>query len=537
MLHKCFIRLSVLMLTLLSSAFTVSAAGQADSLAAAHALTQEDVDMVLGVFDGMQPYEIISRTEALINTGNSDEEAASIAYSVYRYYRESRIMGYDEVALYVADTYFLSGKYKLQDEEALLEMRLFVETNRHSMIGMKAPRMLLQDPAGTDFQVPSVGQDYSILYFYDDECPGCRRMTPMLMQYLMQGVKGLNVTVYMVYTQDDRQRWTEYVAKMVSPFDIPDNVTVVNLWNPDMRADIVMDYGVISTPKLFLVDRNGVIVGRELTPVALSQAIDLNESRLTPMEELMDQIFSPIAESGDTVEVEETIDAFFQDSKDNPEFFHEVFYTLYQFLRTSPSYVLQQGAAYLANKYIVSMPEMWETVEFTDKGVTSGSVIRADYASVDDFLDQTALAVLMFYRNPLDKPVADLELRTVNNKKLSVYDVKARYTVLYFYNMDCGLCNAVSEALCKIQNLYNQSDVRVVAIYTGTDRKWKKYVKEHERPWLDVWDRKRDSGMFDKYDLLDVPAIYLLDENKVTLAKDINPDVLGVLLEYYLTQD
>ena len=43
--------------------------------------------------------------------------------------------------------------------------------------------------------------------------------------------------------------------------------------------------------------------------------------------------------------------------------------------------------------------------------------------------------------------------------------------------------------------------------------------------------------MFDKYDLMDVPAIYLLDENKVTLAKDINPDVLSALLEYYLTSE
>ena len=43
--------------------------------------------------------------------------------------------------------------------------------------------------------------------------------------------------------------------------------------------------------------------------------------------------------------------------------------------------------------------------------------------------------------------------------------------------------------------------------------------------------------LIDKYDLMDVPAIYLLDENKVTLAKDINPDVLSALLEYYLAPE
>lgn len=76
--------------------------------------------------------------------------------------------------------------------------------------------------------------------------------------------------------------------------------------------------------------------------------------------------------------------------------------------------------------------------------------------------------------------------------------------------------------------------MEIVAIYTGRDNKWKNYLKENTPGWINLWDRKRASGMFDKYDLIDVPAIYLLDENKNTLAKDINPDVLSVLLEYYL---
>ena len=84
---------------------------------------------------------------------------------------------------------------------------------------------------------------------------------------------------------------------------------------------------------------------------------------------------------------------------------------------------------------------------------------------------------------------------------------------------------------------YDRADMEIVAIYTGTDNKWKNYIKENNPGWINLWDRKRESGMFDKYDLIDVPAIYLLDENKVTLAKDINPDVLSVLLEYYLAPE
>lgn len=525
---------------LLSAAAYTDASAQTDTLSTAsdEGMTQEDINLVMRVFDGQQPYEIIGRADAFIQTGKTDEERASLAYYIYRYYRESKIMGYDEIAVYIADTYFINGKYSLQDGNALMEMKLFAGTNRQSLIGMQAPELTLQDPAGSNVSATERGdQDYTVLYFYDDECASCIRTTPALMQYLIRSTSGLNFKVYMIFTQSDRERWMTYIQKAVHPFTVPGNVEIIHLWDPDMTSDFVNKYGVISTPKLFLLDRNGVIIGRDLTPVALSQVVEVHENQLNPTEMLFEQIFSPIANSADTTLVTKEIDTFFEDSKDNPEFFHELFYTLYQYLKNSGSYTLQQGAAYLANKYIAGMPEMWETVTFTDKGETKGSVIRADFSSPSDFIDQTALAVLMFYRNPLDKPVTDLELRTPKNKKFYIYDVHSRFTVLYFYNTDCALCRGVTKDLAKMYAEYDRADMEIVAIYTGTDNKWKNYIKENNPGWINLWDRKRESGMFDKYDLIDVPAIYLLDENKVTLAKDINPDVLSVLLEYYLAPE
>lgn len=532
---------------LLSAAFLLTAAQAASAqttvetpaadtaAAAGKGLSQEDINLVMSVFDGQQPYEIISRADAFINTGKTPEETARIAWYIYNYYRSSNIMGYDEIAIYIADSYFLNKRYTLPDESAMMEMRLFAETNRNSLIGMKAPSLTLQDPAGTEIRIPDGDQDYSVLYFYDDECPGCVRTTPALMQYMIRNSAGINFTIYMVYTQNDRERWMDYIQKAVQPFTLPANVRTVHLWDPDMTSDFVTKYGVISTPKLFLLDRNGNIIGRELTPTALGQVVDVHESQLNPTEMIFEQIFTPLANTTDTTLITKEIDTFFEDSKDNPDFFHELFYTLYQYLRTSTAYPLQQGAAYLANKYIASMPELWETVTFTDKGETSGSVIRADFKSPQDFIDQTALAVLMFYRNPLDKPVTDLELRTPKNKKMRIYDVpEAEYTVLYFYSMDCALCNAVTEELGKMYRQYSPSEVQFIAVYTGRDRSWKKYIKENDPGWINLWDQKRTSGMFDKYDLMDVPAIYLLDSEKKTVAKDINPDVLGALLKYFL---
>ena len=70
-------------------------------------LSQEDINLVMKVFDGREPSFIISRADAFIQTGKTDEETARIAWYIYNYYRQSNIMGYDEIAFYIADTYFV----------------------------------------------------------------------------------------------------------------------------------------------------------------------------------------------------------------------------------------------------------------------------------------------------------------------------------------------------------------------------------------------------------------------------------------------
>lgn len=515
---------------LLATIFT--AAAQQDTSTKTE-LSESDVEMVLQMFDGQQPSFIIPKVDILIQGGTNAENICSTAYMAYQYYRSSKIMGYDEIAIYIADNYFLNRKCNLHDKQ-YFEMKLFAESNRYSLIGMKAPKLELDDPAGNIIPVGNDNSDYKVLYFYDDECPACKKTTVPLLQCMIQYGKQHNITLYMIYTQEDRDRWMDYIsANSRLMAAMPEKVNTVHLWDPDMKSDFVTGYGVISTPKLFLLDRDGIIIGRDLTPSALGQVIDVHENSLSPIEMLFEQIFQPLTETDDTVAVVERIDEFFEESKDNPELFHEIFYSMYQYLKTSSSYNLMQGAAYLGNKYIAGMPQLWESVTFTDTGNTKGSIIRADFDGPQDFIDQTALGVLMFYRNMLNRTSTDLELQTSKNKKYRIHDTEAEYTVLYFYNKDCNVCEHITPAMAKLAENYYDAGIRFLAIYTGTDKNWKKQTKASDYVWTDLWDPKSKSGMFDKYDLMDVPAIYLLDKEKKTIAKDINPDILGTLLEVF----
>lgn len=497
-------------------------------------LTYKDIEMVMHVFDGMAPSEVIRRADTFIQSGKTKEETAVIAWYAYNYYRSSKIMGYEEIAIYIADNYFLNGAYQCPVDGGYMAMKLFADYTRSSLVRMPAPIIYLQGPRGDTVSTATTGwEDYSVLYFYDDECPTCKKQTPALLEYL-QSANGMNFLVTMVFTGDDLDRWNSFIRKTAGQYTMPECVRIRHAWDPEITSDYVRKYGVVSTPQLFLVNRTGTIIGRGLTAAALAEVVRLEESRPTSRTALYENIFSPVAETEDSTDVTKIVDMFFNDTKDSPELFNEIFFSLYQYLKSSPYYIFQKGAMYIADKYILGMPSMWENVTFISSGVSSGSRIRAGYATVDDFMEDTRTAIGMFYRNPLGKPVSDLALRTEKNRKMNIYSIDAGYTVLYFYTLDCGLCSAVTEEMHRLSDKYADKDIEFAAIYVGKSPKWKKFVKNGNFGWINLWDRKSESSMFDLYDLMDVPAIYILDKDKNTIAKDINPEVLENVLDWLL---
>ena len=47
------------------------------------------------------------------------------------------------------------------------------------------------------------------------------------------------------------------------------NVSVTNLWDPSLNSDFQRKYGVLKTPQMFLIGKDGVILGRKLDVPAL----------------------------------------------------------------------------------------------------------------------------------------------------------------------------------------------------------------------------------------------------------------------------
>ena len=385
-------------------------------------LDREEISLVLRIFDGRAAEDITSQIDVLISSGKSPEEQAWLARNIYQYYLDSKVMGYDRLSVYVADNYFLNGKLKLESAEEMTGMKLFANHNRQSLVGNKAPEISFEDASGNIFPVLKSDYDFTVLYFWDNECAICRQTTPRLLDYLEKIDRDVNVEVFMVFTKDGskREQWLDYYDDNIVRRKMPENVTLHYVWDPDYKTDFSMKYGVLSTPGLFLINSKGIIVGRRLNANSLRQVVDVYKNAPSELDEVFDNAFSLVTR-GTHEEcmplIHARIDAFFNQYKDKPEFFCEIFYSMYQYLKSHPNYDLQCGAAYLAQKYILDIPALWENVKFTHRGSSSGMNIRAPFSSVSEFMEKTAEAVDLFWRNPLGEKPVDLSLRDAKNKK------------------------------------------------------------------------------------------------------------------------
>ncbi len=182
-----------------------------------------------------------------------------IALKIYDFYITSHVMGDEAVAIHVFDKWFADGKVKMLSDIDLMNARVFADFNRNSLLGCTAPGLSLQNIGGGVEQAPAEGR-ISVLFFYDTGCTKCKVETILMKQVLQSGKHSFDF--FAIYTGTSRPEWEAFIGKNYS-FETP-GVTVHHLWDPDLSSDFQRLYGVLQTPRIFMVAPDGEIIGRGL---------------------------------------------------------------------------------------------------------------------------------------------------------------------------------------------------------------------------------------------------------------------------------
>lgn len=132
------------------------------------------------------------------------------------------------------------------------------------------------------------------------------------------------------------------------------------------------------------------------------------------------------------------------------------------------------------------------------------------------------------------KKCPEIVLPDTNNVMQALDSIRARYTIVYFWDYDCGYCQKETPKLIKWYDSVKGEGIQVYAVQLNEEKiqKWKDYVIQHKLDWINVSDVFHTSDVHRQFDIISTPIIYVLDENKRIIAKKIELDELNKVLRH-----
>lgn len=137
----------------------------------------------------------------------------------------------------------------------------------------------------------------------------------------------------------------------------------------------------------------------------------------------------------------------------------------------------------------------------------------------------------------LGKKVKNLVLEDTSGVFRSLYDVNKDFTILFFWDPDCGHCKKAVPVLKTIYDKVRSKGVEVYAVCTEVEMdKWRAFIKENKLEWINVGDPKLHNNFRHDFDISTTPQIFVLDKDKKILFKRIDVETLEKVMDKELAK-
>ena len=423
---------------------------------------------------------------------------AAVAMECFRRYSSSIVMGAESGAVYAAEKYILGNEAVAEKDRA--EAAYYVTLNKGTLFGSKAPELSLKDTAGTLRSTKDLMGAYSIIYFYSDDCNYCKVETPRFMEFI-DSYDQAPLNIMTVYTGTDSKAWKEYVKenfRTINPL-----VNWIHVADIERESRFPVDYGVASTPKMFLLDESLRIRGRGILTPTLSKILEDEGENSKKAYEYLSTIFSP---SGDIPEDELTktwkslADRIYQGSNSSDDNYRRLMRQTFMYLyfnekQTAP---LRETAAYLGQRYILDMADRWEDTVFVES-------VRSAVNSIN--------------MNRVGSKAENLHLYDVAGNPSDLLPLDKKYKLLFFYRSNCGVCSQTVGEIMSAFRKYSRK-VTFIGIHAGANvAGWKKFIISNNLEFIQLYDKDNLAGLEKYYYVESVPQILLVGPDDIIVAR------------------
>ena len=447
-------------------------------------------------FDAIKTLGVDAQKEEvdfLIETATDSLVRQFVAVKVYDHYLSSPVMGAEAVAIHVLDKWFIDGPVRMYDDVDLLHARIFADFNRQSLIGKKAPELSLltyDDEPVSLYSAPS--EKYSVLYFYDTGCAKCKLENIRLTEAFKE--KSYPIEFHAVYAGDNKGQWKEYQD---SKFNF-EGVSVTHLWDPEIDSDFQRKYGVMQTPRMFLISPDGTIVGRGLDTDALIQLLEgfFADTELeyggAESAELFDRLLGANPSRNEIVEIARMIEDVTL-GEGNELMYRQLTGDYLYYLAPKTGEEFKEGLYEFIPRYILERDDIWKSEDDRMKVVGYAEIMN-------DLLSKAAPGTTV-----AELKVDGIYIRNGKEKQCrkNLRKLRGLVNVVIFHTEGCHICQA---EIAQARELAETPKLNVFLVNVD------KTISEN--PAL-------STHLFDSFDLSALPFILMTDRKGHIMARYI----------------
>jgi thiol-disulfide isomerase/thioredoxin len=219
------------------------------------------------------PDSFNKEADILLKQTRNSKELFKYTLNWLTYYAEnSKVMGMDESFVYLVENYYMRGDAKPWQDSATLAK--YVDRARAiapNMIGQTAADIRVPDinEHMTSFREYCAKQDYTLLIFYDPTCGHCKKEIPASDSVVKQlRKKNIDIKIYGLENAQEDEKWKEFIKEKNL-----DSTYWLHVHDPNHIGGFRKNYDVRLNPVLYLINREGKIVGKRIDHSNLTSLI------------------------------------------------------------------------------------------------------------------------------------------------------------------------------------------------------------------------------------------------------------------------
>jgi len=160
----------------------------------------------------------------------------------------------------------LFNSLKHKESSFAKEIDIFIKSQRNPQVGDKFINFDLEDHRGAKYNTSNIKDKYILIDFWASWCSSCRALNPTIKgEYEKYRTLGLEIVG--ISLDKNKERWKKAI--------VDDEIQWLNFCDfKGNKSEAVLIYNINNIPNNILVDKNGIIIARKLSPNELKLKLE-----------------------------------------------------------------------------------------------------------------------------------------------------------------------------------------------------------------------------------------------------------------------